>query len=63
MTLPALMRAGAAPYGFWYSLTWFGDSGFLLPAALWIAVWLGVRSVTRPIALASGCCSSASAAR
>jgi len=33
---------------FWQSLTWFGDSGFLLPAALWIAVWLGVRSATRP---------------
>lgn len=36
---------------FWHSLTWFGDSGFLLPAALWIAVWLGVRSATRPVAL------------
>ena len=36
---------------FWHSLTWFGDSGFLLPAALWIAVWLGIRSATRPSAL------------
>lgn len=36
--------------GFWPYLTWFGDSGFLLPAALWIAVWLGVRSATRPVA-------------
>lgn len=35
---------------FWHSLTWFGDSGFLLPAALWIAVWLGIRSATRPVA-------------
>lgn len=35
---------------FWYSVTWFGDSGFLLPAALWIAVWLGIRSSTRPSA-------------
>lgn len=34
-----------------YALTWFGDSGFLLPAALWIAVWLGLRSSTRPSAL------------
>ncbi|MDM0010953.1 phosphatase PAP2 family protein [Variovorax sp. J22P168] len=32
-------------------LTWFGDSGFLLPAALWIAVWLGIRSPTRPLAV------------
>ncbi|MDM0078330.1 phosphatase PAP2 family protein [Variovorax sp. J2P1-59] len=36
---------------FWYSVTWFGDSGFLLPAALWIAVWLSTRSGTRPSAL------------
>jgi membrane-associated phospholipid phosphatase len=35
---------------FWHAITWFGDSGFLLPAALWIAVWLGVRSATRPVA-------------
>lgn len=32
-------------------LTWLGDSGFLLPAALWIAVWLGIRSHTRALAL------------
>ena len=38
------------PPGFWHSITWFGDSGFLLPVAAWIAVWLGVRTVTRPIA-------------
>lgn len=38
------------PAEFWHSLTWFGDSGFLLPAALWISVWLGVRSATRPVA-------------
>ncbi|OUM04391.1 phosphatase PAP2 family protein [Variovorax sp. JS1663] len=38
------------PDGFWYTITWFGDSGFLLPVAAWIAVWLGVRTVTRPIA-------------
>lgn len=38
------------PEVFWYSVTWFGDSGLLLPAAAWIAVWLGVRTVTRPIA-------------
>jgi membrane-associated phospholipid phosphatase len=39
------------PVGFWHVVTWFGDSGFLLPAALWIAIWLGVRRATRPIAL------------
>jgi membrane-associated phospholipid phosphatase len=39
------------PLGFWQAVTWFGDSGFLLPAALWIAIWLGVRRTTRPIAL------------
>jgi membrane-associated phospholipid phosphatase len=38
------------PDVFWNTLTWFGDSGFLLPTALWIAVWLGVRSTTRPVA-------------
>ncbi|MGO4390289.1 phosphatase PAP2 family protein [Variovorax sp. M-6] len=34
-----------------HAITWFGDSGFLLPAALWIAVWLGIRSGTRPLAV------------
>lgn len=34
-----------------YSLTWFGDSGFLLPAAAWIAVWLGLHRETRTSAL------------
>ncbi|MDM0067515.1 phosphatase PAP2 family protein [Variovorax sp. J31P207] len=34
-----------------HEITWFGDSGFLLPASLWIGVWLGVRSPTRPLAL------------
>lgn len=38
------------PRAFLYSLTWFGDSGFLLPAALWIAVWLGLHRATRPSA-------------
>ena len=38
------------PDDVWHSITWFGDSGFLLPVAAWIAVWLGVRTVTRPIA-------------
>ena len=33
-----------------YSLTWFGDSGFLLPASLWIAVWLALRRATWPSA-------------
>jgi len=32
-------------------VTWFGDSGFLLPASVWIALWLGVRRATRPSAL------------
>lgn len=35
---------------FWPAITWLGDSGFLLPVALWIAVWLGLRGVTRPLA-------------
>jgi membrane-associated phospholipid phosphatase len=35
---------------FWQAVTWFGDTGFLLPAALWIAVWLGIRDLTRPLA-------------
>lgn len=35
----------------WHSLTWFGDSGFLLPVALWIAVWLGIRRATRSVAM------------
>ncbi|VTU17937.1 phosphatase PAP2 family protein [Variovorax sp. PBL-E5] len=39
------------PVGFWQVVTWFGDSGFLLPAGLWIAVWLGIRRKTRPTAL------------
>ncbi|VTU13319.1 PAP2 superfamily protein [Variovorax sp. SRS16] len=39
------------PVGFWQVVTWFGDSGFLLPVGLWIAVWLGVRRATRPTAL------------
>ncbi|WP_077002152.1 phosphatase PAP2 family protein [Variovorax sp. KK3] len=38
------------PDSFWYTVTWFGDSGLLLPAAAWIAIWLGVRTSTRPIA-------------
>lgn len=36
---------------FWYGLTWFGDSGLLMPAALWIAVWLAIGRDTRPVAL------------
>lgn len=34
-----------------YLVTWFGDSGFLLPASVWIALWLGLRRETRPSAL------------
>ncbi|RZL64056.1 MAG: phosphatase PAP2 family protein [Variovorax sp.] len=37
--------------GFWYGLTWFGDSGLLMPAALWIAAWLAIGRATRPVAL------------
>jgi membrane-associated phospholipid phosphatase len=50
------------PHWFWSTVTWFGDSGFLLPAALWIAVWLGVHDSTRPSAwrwallFGPGCC-------
>jgi membrane-associated phospholipid phosphatase len=32
---------------FWVAVTWLGDSGFLLPAALWIAAWLALPAVTR----------------
>ncbi|MDM0017397.1 phosphatase PAP2 family protein [Variovorax saccharolyticus] len=39
------------PHEFLHAITWLGDSGFLLPAALWITVWLGIRSPTRPLAL------------
>ncbi len=34
----------------WYAITWLGDSAFLLPVALWIAVWLALRRITRPVA-------------
>ena len=43
--------ADTLSYQILHAVTWFGDSGFLLPAALWIAVWLGIRSPTRPLAL------------
>ncbi|MET3443845.1 membrane-associated phospholipid phosphatase [Variovorax paradoxus] len=36
---------------FWLLVTGFGDSGFLLPAALWIAIWLAVDRATRPAAV------------
>lgn len=35
----------------WLMVTGFGDSGFLLPAALWIAIWLAVDRSTRPAAV------------
>ncbi|MDH6593076.1 membrane-associated phospholipid phosphatase [Variovorax sp. TBS-050B] len=35
---------------FWFIVTAFGDSGFLLPAALWIAIWLGSDGGTRSAA-------------
>ncbi|MEJ8811556.1 phosphatase PAP2 family protein [Variovorax ureilyticus] len=34
----------------WPAVTWFGDSGFLLPASLWITAWLGLPRGTRPSA-------------
>jgi len=34
-------------HALWHAVTWFGDSGFLLPAALWIAAWLGLPQATR----------------
>jgi membrane-associated phospholipid phosphatase len=36
---------------FWLMVTGLGDSGFLLPAALWIAIWLAVDRSTRPAAV------------
>lgn len=35
---------------FWLIVTAFGDSGFLLPAALWIAIWLASDRTTRDAA-------------
>ncbi|MBO9651403.1 MAG: phosphatase PAP2 family protein [Variovorax sp.] len=35
------------PQTLWPAVTWFGDSGFLLPASLWITAWLGLPRVTR----------------
>jgi membrane-associated phospholipid phosphatase len=29
------------------AITWFGDSGFLLPVSLWITAWLGLPPATR----------------
>lgn len=36
---------------FWLIATGFGDSGFLLPAALGIAIWLSIDRGTRPAAV------------
>jgi membrane-associated phospholipid phosphatase len=36
---------------FWLIATGFGDSGFLLPAALGVAVWLAIDRGTRPAAV------------
>jgi membrane-associated phospholipid phosphatase len=36
---------------FWLIVTAFGDSGFLLPAAFWIAIWLASNPGTRPAAV------------
>lgn len=35
----------------WDAFTWLGDSSLLLPAALWVAVWLSVARRTWPAAL------------
>ncbi|MBB3180015.1 phosphatase PAP2 family protein [Variovorax sp. Sphag1AA] len=35
------------PQTLWPAVTWFGDSGFLLPASLWITAWLGLPRGTR----------------
>jgi len=36
---------------FWQGLTWFGDSGFLLPTAFWLFVWLASDRATRGMAV------------
>lgn len=40
----------AAPPEFWHALTWLGDSGLLLPAALSITLWLALSRRTWPTA-------------
>ncbi|MDM0115764.1 phosphatase PAP2 family protein [Variovorax sp. J22R133] len=40
----------AVPDDFWRTLTWLGDSGLLLPAALLIALWLASSRKTWPTA-------------
>ena len=50
------------PQAFWHAVTWLGDSGLLLPAALWIAVWLGAVAAAPGRRHGCGCCCSASAA-
>lgn len=40
----------AVPEGFWWGLTWLGDSGLLLPAAALIALWLASSRRTWPAA-------------
>jgi membrane-associated phospholipid phosphatase len=37
-------------HSFWQAITWFGDSGFLLPTALLIALWLFVDTSSRAVA-------------
>ncbi|MET0542863.1 MAG: phosphatase PAP2 family protein [Variovorax sp.] len=39
------------PFAFWHGLTWLGDSGLLLPAALSITFWLALSRRTWPVAL------------
>ena len=39
-----------APPAFWHALTWLGDSGLLLPAAVSITVWLALSRRTWPTA-------------
>lgn len=40
----------AVPAQFWWSVTWLGDSGLLLPAAFFIGLWLLASRLTWPTA-------------
>ncbi|MDM0046989.1 PA-phosphatase [Variovorax dokdonensis] len=53
MTLRDLLWQGihAVPVEFWARVTWLGDSGLLLPAAVLIGIWLLVSRRTWPTAL------------
>ena len=44
------------PDGFWWGLTWLGDTAFMLPAALLIGLWLLMARRTLPTAMLWALC-------